>query len=262
MSYEKYYNSLKANKNGTKDLIKFDALYAHGTGKNTKILQMDKLSKYIDECIESKSPKKILNTISYDAVLDLDFNMYDEIGKELIQLMNTQYFGCNFEIHRAYLLKNNYQSNKTEKLNCDEYHWKNEPKTIITAYVMLDGDESIMMNYLGHPSHKFCIKMPSNRDSANDWGSDTHQRYKDCKFHDGHVKEFEYYGFEQYNIPFCKYNAFILGSNVIHRHVRNNNKYLVIKLRPTKDDITLNSNEEIQSRIGDILDTEVSITPY
>jgi hypothetical protein len=261
MSYVEYYNSLKANKSETRDLLKFDYVDAI-SNEETVTLQMEQLSKYIDECIESKSPKKILNTISYDAVLNLDFSMYDEIGRKIIEFMNRQNFGCNFEIHRAYLLKNNYQSDKTEKVNCNKYHWKNEPKTVVTAYVMLGGDESRIMNYLIHPINEHYIKMPTNKDSVNDWGPDTHQRYKNCKLHEGHVKEFEYYGFEQCYISIDKYNMIVLGSNVVHRHTNNNNKYIVLKLRPTLDDITELSNEDIQERIGDILDMDVSPTPY
>jgi hypothetical protein len=265
MSYVEYYNSLKANKHETKDLLKFDfsPIYMDIVVNEDKVdLQLDKLKDYIDECIESKSYEKILNKISYDAVLNLDFSMYDKIGRELIEYMNRQHFGCNFEIHRAYLLKNKYQNEETENINCNKFHWKNEPKTMVTIYIML-GSASNCMQILRHPVKNQGVKLPTNKDSVNEWGPHTHLRYKDCKLNDGQVKEFEYYGFKKYDIKFISgYKAFIMGSNVVHRHMHNNNRYLVLKMRPAKDDITLLTNEEIQLRIGDILDLEVFPKPY
>lgn len=202
--------------------------------------------------------KTTYDTISYKAIENINKEMLSDMNKLTQEFMKKYNFGCPLELHRAYLYENKpVKDGKTDDLNCDTYHWKNEPKTIVTVYINLDSSNNTtpFIKTLHHPKFDKYITMRTNRTGLDEWGAKTHLRYKDCKLHDGQVEEFKRLGFVEKPI---KGPIVVMGNNVVHKNIlKRNHKILVLKYRPTETESTT-----INSDVGNIFDIDVDPSPY
>lgn len=273
-NYEEYYKHLveinpeneKLDKSKINDITKFQFKHVNVfPDYDIKVIQ-----SYFNDRLLNKS---IIDTMSYKACasfnnpfIDQDINPYiNNISKRIINLISFNNFGCNLELHMAYLYQNNIkEGQKTDTLNNNKFHWKNEPKTIITAYVHLDkiSESDSCLSFLTQKQTGTYITMPTTRTGADNWGNNTHLRYKNCELSDVNVAEFQYLGFEEKKINnITPGTTIIVGNNVVHRHdlkVGSNTKMLVLKFRPTKNKEQLTNIDHS----NDIFDLPVNPMPY
>lgn len=259
-NYENYYHYCVANNMQTpeledecNDITKFQC----DTSDNNKVINYSPvIGLYLHVAIRNE---EIYDAISYKAVEDINNEMLNNMNILIKKLISDKYnFGCPFELHRAYLYENKeVKYGETDELNYDTYHWKNEPKTIITVYINLDSSNNTtpFISALYHPKYDKYITMKTNRTGLDQWGCKTHLRYKDCKLHDGQVEEFKRMGFIEKPI---RGPIVILGNNVIHKNIlKDNHKIMVLKYRPTEIEST-----DSKLDIGNIFDTDIDPCPY
>jgi hypothetical protein len=251
-SYAKNHGKL----NETKDLTQFQfdvPKYSPITGAiGYQLLAID--------LHETLSKDATFDTTSFRACLETDWENIININSFAQSQLRMYNFNCNFELHRAYLFQNKpVVDDKADDINCDVYHWKNEPKTIITFYVNLNPhNKEPFMKVLYNPKYDKYITMTSNRHGEDEWGRNTHLRYKDCKLHDGQVQEFKAMGFIEKEVTGP---IIALGNNVIHKHILEpNSNILVLKYRPVAE--YKKTYKEEYDVIGNIFDYPVSPRPY
>lgn len=229
--------------------------------------KINNLNSYIDT-----NPYNLvdISALSYKTLCNISYNdnlchILEKIINNLIMrsFKNDITYGCDMELHRIYMYQNIPIGNgKSDDLNCNQYHWKNEPKTIITFYIYLNDvtENDSHISVLRHPVNKKCITMPTNRTGIDNWGPNTHSRYKDCRLSDAQVEEFKYYGFEERKLIGKAGKCFALSSNVIHKHnLKTANNMLVLKFRPTDNNKSIKSMIE---KCGGIFDLPVDPSPY
>lgn len=246
--------------NETKDLTKFQFDEMKDSSPiigaiGYQLIQCDLLNSIKDNAFNADSFKACLE-IDKDNLLNID-----SFAHSHLRMYN---FNCEFDLHRAYLIQNQpVIDGQADDINCDVYHWKNEPKTIITFYINLEyynrePNRKPFMKVLYNPTYDKHITMRSNRHGEDEWGANTHLRYKDCKLHDGQVQEFKAMGFVEKEVSSP---VVVLGNNVIHKHILEpETKLLVLKYRPTHQ--LPKTYEDVIEAVGGIFDYSVSPCPY
>lgn len=263
MSYEEYYqHCVKAcdfkYEGCTIDVTKFQLHVLESDGNYP-----DNFKDYIENCI------KLGNYNDFTSLKSVEL---DKSDKDMMQLLvNVIDYGsllcledkvssdCWMDLHRLYLYQNKPIEDDIEadNINYNQYHWKNEPKTIITLYIYLDDvtEDDSHISVLHHPTANKCISMPTTRTGIDNWGPNTNPRYHNCTLSDSQVEEMKYYGFEEKHITGKKGTCIMLGNNVIHKHnIKTSNNMLVMKFRPTVEVNVFN--------FGGVFDLPIDPSPY
>jgi hypothetical protein len=181
-NYENYYQyCIQHNKNTAREgcnnenkknnITKFQFASSNRNNRNHAALGQMSLQNDLNNAIKND---RTFNTTSYKALQNIDgfglanfdYFVNSDTNPHIFGLnLKAFNFECDLEMHRAYIYQNSIPNNtKAEDLNCNVYHWKNEPKTIVTVYINLDYlNKKPFMSLLYNPKHDKYITMKTTR---------------------------------------------------------------------------------------------------